>query len=103
MASAASLILRVRLRWEFRYVCLTYCWVMVDAPWRLPDPATSDKNARTMLIGLRAPSVKKCRSSVETTALMTTGGTWLRLDVDSVLLREGRQDRGPGSSYTNVV
>ena len=30
-----------------------------------------------MLMGLRAPSLKKCRSSVETTALMTTGGTWL--------------------------
>ena len=44
--------------------------------------------ARTMLTGLRAPSEKKCRSSVETTALITTWGTSRERDVDPVLLRE---------------
>src|SRR5579864_978793 len=75
IARAASLSLRVRLRWEVRYVCFTYCCVIVDAPCRLPEPVTSDRAARTMLTGLRAPSEKKCRSSVETTASTTIGGT----------------------------
>ena len=76
MASAASFIFREMVRLGVKYVCLTYCWVMVDAPSKLPDPRTSHRNARTMLTGSMAPSVKKWRSSVDTTASITTAGTW---------------------------
>jgi hypothetical protein len=97
------LILREMLRCEDRYVCFTYCWVMVDAPCRAPEPRTSEMKARTMLTGLRAPSLKKCRSSVDTTALITTWGTSESGTSTRFCSEKVASTCCPLESYTNVV
>src|ERR1700743_2683612 len=75
---------------------------MVDPPCWAPEPWTSDRKARTGGMGLRAPSVKKGRSSVDTTASTTTGGTWLRFTLTRFCSE--KLARGwPESSYKNDV
>src|SRR5690606_39374792 len=51
-ANTASLILRTLLRSEVRYAFLTYCWVIVEPPWRLwLVPRRSWYRARPMPTG----------------------------------------------------
>ena len=53
-AMTASLILRVAVCSEVRYSCLTYCWVMVEPPWRTPLPGDGSMAARAMPDGVDA-------------------------------------------------
>jgi len=65
----ASLILRVQVRSCERYRILTYCWVIVDAPWVAPFDVRLLQAARKMPLGSRPGSVQNVRFSADTTAL----------------------------------
>jgi len=54
---------------------LTYCWVIVDAPWvELPEALL--KSARTIPLGSMPRSLQNVRFSAATTASCTVCGIW---------------------------
>ena len=72
----ASRIFRTKLRSFVRYVFFTYCWVIVEPPWRISRLLMSAQAARTIPSGSIPLWVKKSRSSVATTASISTWGIW---------------------------
>ena len=53
---------------------MTYCWVIVDAPW-VDSLVALEKAARRMPLGSRPLSVQKVRFSAAITASWTCSGT----------------------------